>query len=271
MTDELIYLEKSRKSLLALPNLADVLTVNRDSKRRSKSPGWNGAKKHIHELFEMRMLFAADYGCLNYDVIENITLTPPQILHDGLNYSELIRHITIRLSADEIYYIRGRNNVVSIALSHDLQVPGVDYAELAMALAIADNIQDSDLEHTRLLMALLISTLRYLLAAGKEPRLTPAEAIANCIRENYYRSNLSIREIAEMTRFSPNYIQKVFRSEWNCTPVEYLNEVRLNAARQLLVQHRWLVKEVASMCGWNYVHYFCRRYKEHFGKLPSEE
>ena len=100
---------------------------------------------------------------------------------------------------------------------------------------------------------------------------SPAEIIASSIRSCYYRSDLSIREIAGMTRFSPNYIQKVFRAGYNCTPIEYLNGVRLNAARQLLRQHRWQIKEVSAMCGFNYAHYFCRRYKEHFGILPSEE
>ena len=270
MTDEITYLENIRSSLLTLPSLEKKLIVN-DDRQGSRSPGWKTANKHMHELFEMRMLFGAYRGRVNYSDIENICLTPPQILHDGLNECDLQRHITLRLSADEIYYIRGDNTVLSIALSPDLRVPGVDYAEMATALAQTNNAPDSDLEHTRLLMALLLSTLHYLLVTGKNTQPTPAELIASCIRENYYRSDLSIREIAELTRFSPNYIQQVFRAGWNCTPIEYLNEVRLNAARQLLRQHRWQVKEVAAMCGWNYVHYFCRRYKEHFGNLPGDE
>ena len=270
MIDEITYLENIRNSLLTLPDLGKVLTVN-DDRQGSKSSGWQTANKHMHELFEMRMLFASYRGRVNYSNIENICLTPPQILHDGLNNCDLQRHITLRLSDDEIYYIRGEKNVISIALSPELRVPGVNYAELAAALAQTNNTADSDLEHTRLLMALLLSTMRQLLATGKSTLPTPAELIANCIRENYYRSDLSIREIAELTRFSPNYIQQVFRAGWNCTPIEYLNEVRLNAARQLLRQHRWQIKEVAAMCGWNYAHYFCRRYKEHFGILPSDE
>ena len=87
----------------------------------------------MHELFEMRMLFASYRGRVNYSEIENICLTPPQILHDGLNNCDLQRHITLRLSDDEIYYIRGEKNVISIALSPELRVPGVNYAELAAA------------------------------------------------------------------------------------------------------------------------------------------
>ncbi|MBO5923811.1 MAG: helix-turn-helix transcriptional regulator [Lentisphaeria bacterium] len=270
MTDEITYLENIRNSLLHLQNLPLVLCVNNDKLCR-KSTSWNTAKMHLHELFEMRILFGLSGGQVDYCKIEHIHLTPPQILHKGLNDCDLSRHLTLRLGANEIYYIRGKNNVIYIALSPELQVPGVSYAELAAALAQTEITADVDLEHTRLLMALLLSTLRQLLATGKNTQPTPAEVIANCIRENYYRSDLSIREIAEITRFSPNYIQQVFRAGWNCTPIEYLNEVRLNAARQLLRQHRWQVKEVAAMCGWNYVHYFCRRYKEHFGNLPGEE
>ena len=270
MENEVFYLEDIRRSLLSLPELDKVLSVSNDRQERG-IPGWNTARKHLHELFEMRILFGSSGGQVDYCNIESIHLTPPQILHEGLNDCDLSRHLTLRLGANEIYYIRGKNNVISIALSPELQVPGVNYAELAAALAQTETTSEFDLEHTRLLMALLISTLRRLLATGKSSQPTPAEAIANCIRENYYRSDLSIREIADMTRFSPNYIQKIFRAGFNCTPIEYLNEVRLNAARLLLRQHRWQVKEVAAMCGWNYVHYFCRRYKEHFGNLPGDE
>ena len=230
----------------------------------------NSKLVHVHDLFEMRMLFLLNsQDQVDYSQLQEIRLTPPGVPHSSMSSDELRRHMTIRLGSNEMYYMRGRHNIISLTLTPDTRVPGVDYTELSEALSQAG--ADNDFEHTRILTALLISTLRRLLTDEKITAPAPAEVVASYIRGNYYRNDLSIREIAEITGFSPHYIQKVFRSVWNCTPIEYLNEVRLNAARLLLSQHRWQVQEVASMCGWNYVHYFCRRYKEYFGNLPGEE
>ena len=94
MTDEITYLENIRSSLLTLPSLEKKLIVN-DDRQGSRSPGWKTANKHMHELFEMRMLFGAYRGRVNYSDIENICLTPPQILHDGLNECDLQQYINI--------------------------------------------------------------------------------------------------------------------------------------------------------------------------------
>ena len=270
MNEEIKFLDIIRRAILNADDISKILKFTSEQQKWALPEGKN-AGMHLHEHFEMRILFATNNTVgTDYTQISEICLTPPQLPHDGLPLCDLRRHLTLRISADEIYYLRGTSRVVTLSLANNANVPGVNYAELATALGESRNFQH-DPDHMHILIALLLSVLRWLLADEKSCKVSPAEIVASCIRGHYYRSDLSIREIAEMTKFSPNYIQKVFRAGYGCTPIEYLNEVRLNAARQLLRQHRWQIKEVAAMCGWNYAHYFCRRYKEHFGILPSDE
>ena len=270
MNGELEFLDMIRRVILNMDNILSIVKFSSDQQLKPLS-GCKNTAMHLHDHFEMRILFAANNTTgVDYTQLSEICLTPPQLPHEGLPPGNLRRHLTLRIGADEIYYLRGTNNVMTLSLGPDTTVPGVNYTELTVALGDSRNCK-SDPDHLRLLIALLLSGLHWLLTNEKTHVASSAEIIASCIREHYYRNDLSIREIAEMTRFSPNYIQKVFRAGWGCTPIEYLNEVRLNAARLLLRQHRWQIKEVAAMCGWNYAHYFCRRYKEHFGLLPSEE
>ena len=269
MTEEIKYLDLIRKHILTVENFSGLLEFSHNTAipEAHSQQNW---QRHMHELVELRLLFAhGPNESVDYNQLQQIRITPPRVIHGGLEIAQLPRHITLRIGADELYYVRGRNVLASLTLNQAAAVPGVNYTELAAALECAS--AQTDPEHIRILIALLISVLRHLLESGNVADSSPAEVIAAYIRANYYRSDLSIREIAEITHFSPNYIQKVFRAGYNCTPVEYLNEVRLNAARLLLKQHRYQVKEVAAMCGWNYVHYFCRRYKEHFNKLPGAE
>lgn len=270
MNEEVKFLDIIRRAVLNIDDISAVLKFSSDSQKWS-NPHNKIAGMHLHEQFEMRILFSKNNTTgVDYTKISEICLTPPQLPHKGLAPVNLRQHLTLRISADEIYYLRGTSNVVNFALNHDTTVPGVNYSELITALSECRSY-NHDPDHTRILISMLLSSLRWLLADEKIYNISPAEIIANCIRAHYYRSDLSIREIAEMTNFSPNYIQKVFRTGWGYTPIEYLKKVRLNAARQLLRQHRWQIKEVAAMCGWNYAHYFCRCYKEYFGILPSDE
>ena len=271
MNEEVKFLDIIRRTVLNTDDISAILKFSSDSQKWANPHNKNHWHMHLHEQFEMRILFSQNNTTgVDYTKITEICLTPPQLPHEGLAPVNLRRHLSLHNSADEIYYLRGTSNVVTFALNHDTNVPGVNYSELITALSDCRSY-NHDPDHTRILIGLLLSSLRWLLADEKIYDISPAHIIANCIRSHYYRSDLSIREIAEMTNFSPNYIQKVFRAGWGCAPIEYLNEVRLNAARQLLRQHRWQIKEVAAMCGWNYAHYFCRRYKEHFGILPSDE
>ena len=232
-----------------------------------------GRMLHIHNQLELRLLFrerSASKGA--FTVIQQLCLTPPEVPHFTLDKSDLERHITLRIDANEIYYLRGLSIIQIYELSRCKVLPGIELGELENALEKVAYGEIDDHDYIRVLVAMFLSSIIFIMQnQGQETVWQPAELIAAYIRANYYRGDLTIQEIAAKTKFSANYIQTVFRKRWNCTPVKYLSVVRLKAARLLLQKHKYQVKEVAALCGWNYVHYFSRQYREYFGHLPSEE
>ncbi len=262
------YLEIMRRTVLTSPDFSARLVFS----GKTPEPAGRGLL-HFHELFELRLLFASENGDnVDYGTLRELRLTPAGVIHPGVNKTEHPAHVSIRLSADMIYYLR--SSAFSLTLPRKMAPEhfGVNSADLTLALEAYCRGDLSETEHLAILTGSLLSAL--MLTVRKEscqPPPSPSEIISAYINDHYYQPDLSIREIAAATHFSPNYIQKVFRAGCNCTPIEYLNEVRLNTARRLLRQHCYRVKEVAALCGWNYVHYFCRRYRERFGHLPSEE
>jgi AraC-like DNA-binding protein len=55
------------------------------------------------------------------------------------------------------------------------------------------------------------------------------------------------------------------------SPVQYLQEARLNEARRLLEAKRFKsVSQVASAVGYENVRSFSRTFKKRFGKIPSK-
>ena len=264
-------LEHARKEILACNDIAKILVLSdyMDILRKRDA----ARLLHIHNSFELRLLFRdMPEDGKPFTPLQEICLTPPGVMHLTLCREELQRHLTIRMDPMELYYVCGCHFIYTRGLDKSPNTEGFSVVEILTEINRCTHSEKLEVDYLRVLLGLLISHALHLFSfQDKDTIQQPAALIAAYIRENYYRADLSIREIAEATHYSPNYIQKVFRLGWNCTPIEYLNHIRLSQAQLLLKQHRYRVKEVASLCGWNYVHYFCRKYREFFGHSPSRE
>lgn len=72
-----------------------------------------------------------------------------------------------------------------------------------------------------------------------------ADMIANYIRENY-REELSLARLSQQVYMSVPYLSKIFREEKGCTIKQYINEVRMEKAKELLKNSKYKVSEVGK-------------------------
>ncbi|GHT69337.1 hypothetical protein AGMMS50239_35950 [Bacteroidia bacterium] len=89
------------------------------------------------------------------------------------------------------------------------------------------------------------------------------------ILENY-QSNISMADVAEQSGIGNRYLRKLFAHHLNISPIEYLNQVRVNKAIELLRNSEMSVKEVCFSCGFKSPQYFSRVFKQQVGITPSE-
>lgn len=94
-------------------------------------------------------------------------------------------------------------------------------------------------------------------------------AAARFIRENL-ASAISIEEAAGVAGYSRHHFSRRFKAEIGLTPVQYLREVRCEAAANLLTRGTLSVKEIAARCGFDSSSYFCRVFLRTTGFTPSE-
>lgn len=87
-------------------------------------------------------------------------------------------------------------------------------------------------------------------------------------KENFHRP-ISLRMIAASIGVSSSYLSRLFHEETALTVTEYLNNIRLEAAKKLLEEGHPL-KDVVSRCGFRNYGYFLRVFKEYTGKTPKE-
>ncbi len=99
------------------------------------------------------------------------------------------------------------------------------------------------------------------------------ELIANAIIENYSDANFSIDSIYSEFDLSKDYVRRQFIKEKGVSPLQFLNQTRINAAQKLLVSrniNNLKIYEIAERCGFNDQLYFSRVFKKCVGISPKE-
>ena len=89
------------------------------------------------------------------------------------------------------------------------------------------------------------------------------------IEKNYYDSALNNNTLAELCNISEVYLRKLFLRHLKTTPKQYITEIRLTKANQLLSEGVLKVGAVAEECGFSNPYHFCRLFKQKNGITPS--
>ena len=85
-----------------------------------------------------------------------------------------------------------------------------------------------------------------------------------------FRTNISLKGIADEFSVSANYLGEQFKSSMGMSFNAYLNAVRLRYCCNLLLSSDMAVKEVAYSGGYSSVEYFLQVFKKTMDMTPSE-
>ncbi len=93
--------------------------------------------------------------------------------------------------------------------------------------------------------------------------------ITNFVAENYGDPNLSVEYIAEKVHFSPNYIRRLFKELKNASFGDYLNQLRLEHACDLLCTTCESSRKISKRVGLHHT-YFFTLFKKEYGMTPTQ-
>lgn len=89
--------------------------------------------------------------------------------------------------------------------------------------------------------------------------------------ENHYSSPyLTNAMLAKECNISEVYFRKLFVNQFGITPHQYIIDIRINNARQLLAEGALKINAVAEKCGFSNPYHFTRLFKEKTGLSPTE-
>lgn len=124
-------------------------------------------------------------------------------------------------------------------------------------------------EENRLLSMSILYKMLYDLVRGEtllHSPLSPALA--------YLEQNLSFditnATLAETCSMSEEYFRKQFKKNYGLSPKQYVIDLRIAKAKQLLTDGILKVQAVSEQCGFSNPYHFCRLFKEKTGLTPTE-
>lgn len=88
--------------------------------------------------------------------------------------------------------------------------------------------------------------------------------------EEHLEADIDMPLLARQAYLSPSHLTALFRAEFKCGPLQYLQKLRMARARRLLRQPYHTVQEVAYTCGYEDSNYFVRLFRKHHGLPPAK-
>ncbi|MGP1530647.1 MAG: response regulator transcription factor [Treponema sp.] len=96
--------------------------------------------------------------------------------------------------------------------------------------------------------------------------------IANAIKYINERVALSIslEQAAKAVHVNPVYLSKLFKDETGKNFIDYVTDIRLDRAKEMLKAGQYSIKEITAETGYSDQNYFSRLFKRKFGLTPTE-
>ena len=93
--------------------------------------------------------------------------------------------------------------------------------------------------------------------------------VTDYVHNNYHKS-ITIDNIADHIGISYSYLRMLYKEATGCNLNDYINQLRLQKSKQLLLETNYSVKEIVYMCGFNHERSFFRIFTQAEGISPSK-
>lgn len=89
------------------------------------------------------------------------------------------------------------------------------------------------------------------------------------IKDNY-RKDITLEEVSKEVNISPHYFCKLFKNEMGENFTDYVTNLRINTAKEIMKNSLLSVKEICYEIGYGDPNYFSRIFKKAVGVTPTE-
>jgi len=88
--------------------------------------------------------------------------------------------------------------------------------------------------------------------------------------DNNYENPITLAETAELMHYSQWHFSKIFKKLTGTNFVKYINQKRIDQAKQLIKETDMNITSISVSCGFENIRTFNREFKEICGLAPKE-
>ncbi|MGL4343867.1 MAG: AraC family transcriptional regulator [Cellulosilyticaceae bacterium] len=134
-----------------------------------------------------------------------------------------------------------------------------------------DNLHERTMRSSQKLYEFLIFMKEHKNSSRQDARECGYERLRPIIQymDKHYARPMTLEELAQEIGVTKYYLCRLFKDTYHTKPFEYLNQVRIQKAKEYLVSREEVkVKEIGLSVGFNDTSYFCLKFKESEGCSP---
>ena len=119
----------------------------------------------------------------------------------------------------------------------------------------------------KIFVILIESCRKHYFPPKKKILIAPA---VNYISENYTNPEINNKMLSQITGLSEVYFRKLFAELYKCPPMEYVQNLRMKKAAEMLSSDYDSIESIALSLGYGSVYHFSKMFKKRFGVSPSK-
>lgn len=88
--------------------------------------------------------------------------------------------------------------------------------------------------------------------------------------DNHYYENMTINNLAQMMHYNEYYFMKIFKQYTGKTFISYINEIRIEKSKYLILNTDLSITEIATKVGFNNTSYYIKKFQHLQGITPHK-
>ena len=90
------------------------------------------------------------------------------------------------------------------------------------------------------------------------------------LHNHLFDPELSLEQACKKAHISRTYFNRLFYDTYQCTPITYINQQRIERAKQFLINGNYINEEIAQLCGFHDLKYFYTVFKKYTGMTTQK-